>query len=187
LRFLGLCLLSVSLLTSCFADDDAGSEGVYAGTSLWTGWWTPGDTVDNAGYKPEQPIEFSHELHAGQKQIPCQYCHFGARRSASAVVPGLNTCMGCHLYVKTDSPRIQYITKLYKDKEPIRWVKVHDLPDHAHFVHSQHVKAGVDCASCHGQVEKMSEVQQVAPLQMGWCIDCHKENNARVNCSTCHY
>jgi len=169
------------------AEDKGASEGVYSGKKFWTGWWTPGDTVDNAGYQPDQPIPFSHVIHADQNNIPCEYCHSGARRSASAVIPGLNTCMGCHRIVKTDSPMIQYITEKYEKGEAVEWVKVHDLPDHARFVHSQHLKADVSCETCHGQVQKMDVVKQVAPLQMGWCIDCHREQNAPTNCAACHY
>lgn len=189
MRLFGLfaLLFCCMTLTSCMLEEDGVAEGVYQGTTSWTGVWTPGDTVDNIGYQPQQPIPFSHKLHAGDKQIPCQYCHFGARRSHAAVIPGLNTCMGCHRFVRPDSELIQYITKLYENNEPIEWVKVHDIPDHAHFIHSQHIKAEIACEKCHGQVQQMEEVKQVAPLQMGWCIDCHRENNAQFNCSACHY
>lgn len=153
-------------------------------------WWmyTPGDTVDNVGYKPTQPIPFSHKLHAGDKKIPCQYCHSAARRSASAGIPPLNTCMGCHKLVATDKPDIQNITDHYKKNQPMEWVKVHDLPDFVRFSHKIHVTgAGLSCQGCHGPVETMSVVEQVAPLQMGWCIGCHKEKGAKIDCIACHY
>lgn len=149
--------------------------------------WTPGDTVDNVGYKPEQPIPFSHKLHAGDKQIPCQYCHSAARRSAVAGIPPLNTCMGCHKIVATDKEPIKNITEHFKTNKPMEWVKVHDLPDFVRFSHKPHVAAGLECQSCHGQVQTMDVVEQVAPLQMGWCISCHREKKASLECATCHF
>lgn len=150
--------------------------------------WTPGDTVDNVGYKPEQPIPFSHKLHAGDKKIPCQYCHSSARRSITSGIPPLNTCMGCHRLVATDRPWIQKITESYKKDQPISWVKVHDLPDFVRFSHKIHVVGGgLDCQECHGKVQDMEVVEQVAPLQMGWCIDCHKQKGAKQDCMACHY
>ncbi|MCY4443348.1 MAG: cytochrome c3 family protein [Proteobacteria bacterium] len=160
------------------------------------GWWmwTPGDTVDDstqntlvAGYMPDQPVPFSHKLHAGDRQISCEYCHSGARRSASAVVPDLATCMGCHQVVAIDKEPIKLITEKYRKNEPLQWVKVNDLPDHVRFSHQPHVLAGVSCESCHGEVKEMEKVSQWAPLQMGWCIGCHKENNASISCQSCHY
>jgi hypothetical protein len=153
------------------------------------GWWmwTPGDTVDRPGYAPEQPIPFSHKLHSGQMEIPCQYCHSAARRSHSAGIPPLNTCMGCHKVVGLDKPNIKWLTEKYNANEPVQWVKVHDLPDHVHFPHKMHVNAGLACQECHGPVEQMDRVQQVAPLQMGWCIGCHKERQVSTDCLTCHY
>jgi hypothetical protein len=181
------------------------------------GWWfwTPGDSVDNVGYHPEQPIAFSHKNHAGDRKIPCQYCHSSARRSTSAGVPPMNTCMGCHKYVGTDLEPIKLLTEKYKANEPIHWNKVHDLPDFVRFPHNRHVLSGIACQECHGEVEKMdATVHQVAPLQMGWCISCHQErgsssDNAKLalagdnkvdntkkhhsvdetmtKCQTCHY
>ena len=156
------------------------------------GWWfwTPGDTVDNVGYKPEQPIPFSHKLHAGERKIPCQYCHSSARRSISSGIPPLNTCMGCHKNIAIDKPHIEKITEHYKNNDPIRWVKVHDLPDFVRFSHKVHVTkkgANLECQECHGKVEGMEVLEQGAPLQMGWCIGCHKERDAPINCFACHY
>lgn len=188
MRFFGLCLLALSLLTSsCMMEEGGVFEGVYRGKKPWTGWWTPGDTVEDVGYQPDQPIPFSHVIHAGQNNIPCEYCHSGARRSSAAVIPGLNTCMGCHNIVKTDSPMIQFIAEKHRRGEPVKWVKVHDMPDFVRFAHSPHINAGVECATCHGQVQEMDVVQQVAPLQMGWCVDCHREREATTSCLACHY
>lgn len=153
------------------------------------GWWfwTPGDTVENAGYHPEQPLPFSHEKHAGERQIDCQYCHASARKSMSAGVPAVSVCMGCHSVVGTELEPIKKLTEAYESKKPVEWTKVHDLPDFVRFTHERHVNSGVQCAECHGDVAKMGTVSQHAPLQMGWCLSCHVEKNARMECSTCHY
>ncbi len=152
-------------------------------------WWmyTPGDTVDNVGYKPEQPIPFSHKLHAGDKKIPCQYCHSSARRSTAAGIPPMNTCMGCHKLVATDKPNIKKVTEHFKNNDPIQWVKVHDLPDFVRFSHQVHVNAKLECQDCHGNVQDMDIVEQKAPLQMGWCVECHKAKKAKLDCLACHY
>ena len=167
----------------------------FFSSNAYSWWmWTPGDSVDDstqnsivAGYKPDQPIPFSHKLHAGDRKIACEYCHNGARRSKSAVIPSMASCMGCHQAVATDKEPIKYLTKKYKSNESIEWVKVHDLPDHVRFSHKPHILANVSCESCHGPVETMEKVGQWAPLQMGWCIGCHKENNANISCQGCHY
>lgn len=154
---------------------------------FWTGWWTPGDTVDNAGYHPDQPINFSHKLHAGEKKIPCQYCHSAARRSIVAGIPPVNTCIGCHKLVVPDREQIKLIQAKYTDNEPIVWTKVHDLPDFVRFSHKRHVLSDVACETCHGKVAEMDTVEQFAPLQMGWCVDCHISKGAPTACYTCHY
>lgn len=154
------------------------------------GWWfwTPGDTVDNVGYHPAQPINnFSHKLHAGDRKIPCEYCHSSARRSAVAGIPSSNTCMGCHRFVATDKESIKLITEKFEKNEPVEWVKVHDLPDFVRFTHKRHVAAGLTCQECHGKVEEMTTASQGAPLQMGWCVSCHEEKNAPLQCQTCHF
>jgi hypothetical protein len=173
--------LSIWLLSGIFA-----SQNAYAAFSWW--FWTPGDTVDHVGYSPDQPIPFSHKIHAGDRKIPCQYCHSSARRSITSGIPPTNTCMGCHRFVLPDSEYIKWVTKKYKANEPIEWVKVHDLPDFVRFSHKIHVTgAGLQCEDCHGDVKTMERVEQVAPLQMGWCLDCHRERGANTDCLTCHY
>lgn len=129
------------------------------------------------GYQPEQPIPFSHALHAGQYKIPCLYCHSSAEYSEFAAVPGLETCMNCHSQVKLDSPWIQELREAYEKNEPIEWVQVHVLPDFVHFNHRAHVAAGLACQECHGPVEEMEKVYQWAPLNMGWCMECHRNDN----------
>ena len=137
---------------------------------------------------PVQPIEFSHKIHAGDNQIPCLYCHIYAERSRVAGVPNVKRCMGCHSIIKTDSPEIKKLTAYWDSKEPIPWVKVHNLPDYVYFPHKRHVKAGRKCEECHGDVAKMSRITRVSSLQMGWCLSCHGKYNVKNgrDCWTCH-
>ena len=152
------------------------------------------------GYQPTQPIAFSHELHAGQYEIDCQYCHTGVMISKSANIPSANICMNCHSAIKNVggkegvSPQIEKIyqaidfdveTGEYGDNvKPIEWIRVHNLPDLAYFNHSQHVNVGeIECQTCHGPIEEMAVVKQWSTLTMGWCINCHRETevNAKGN------
>ncbi|MBM3937979.1 MAG: c-type cytochrome [Sphingomonadales bacterium] len=158
------------------------------------------------GYAPKQPIAFSHKLHAGELKLDCKYCHSTVEESKQASIPALNTCMNCHKGVQlTDkyngdiSPEIKKIyaaldynpeakpgEEYGKNPRPIRWVRIHNLPDHAYFNHAQHVKVGKqNCQTCHGAIEKMEVVQQHSTLQMGWCIDCHR--NAQVDVANNNY
>jgi hypothetical protein len=139
-------------------------------------------------YAPEQPIPFSHKLHAGDRKIPCTYCHIGTENSRHATVPATSVCMNCHQLVKTDSPHIQKLTEMYNKGQPVPWVRVHNLPDFTFFNHRRHIDRGVQCQVCHGEVETMERVKQYAPLTMGWCVNCHRqpEYNAPTSCDTCH-
>jgi cytochrome c2 len=161
-------------------------------------------------YQPEQPIYYSHKVHAGINQISCLYCHGSAWDSKHAAIPAVNICMNCHKaigeYVKgpklydedgTEINGTAEIAKLYKaagfdpakpndwdpaKAKPIEWVKIHNLPDHVYFNHSQHVRAGkVQCQSCHGEITAMDEVKQVSELSMGWCVNCHRQTKVDFN------
>ena len=159
------------------------------------------------GYEPVQPIHYSHRIHAGDNKIECKYCHSSARVSKHSGIPSLNVCMNCHksigevAEVTQAEGLVEYgvnynkeIGKLYKavgwdvdkqsytgETEPVKWVRIHNLPDFAYFNHSQHVEvAGVACQKCHGPVEEMEIMYQYAPLTMGWCINCHRETNVKV-------
>lgn len=138
------------------------------------------------GYKPVQPIAFSHALHAGQYKIACQYCHVGVEKSKNATIPSTNICMNCHNVIeegpKHGKKEIAKVRESFNTGKPIEWVKVHNLPDLVYFNHSQHVKvAGLECVECHGKVEEMEEVHQHARLSMGWCINCHREKEIDLN------
>ena len=146
------------------------------------------------GYEPDQPIKFSHALHVGQNQIECQYCHTGVEKSRHASIPGTQICMNCHKYVQ-NGPKYgkDEINKIYayagwnpekqqfvQAPKNIEWVKIHNLPDHVYFNHSQHVKVGgIKCQTCHGKVEEYETMKQFAPLSMGWCINCHRNTEVK--------
>jgi len=153
---------------------------------LAVGAWAFFDSFSNEGYKPKQPVAFSHKMHAGKQKIPCLYCHASAERSRHATVPSANVCMNCHAVVRTDRPDIQKLTELYNADKPIPWVRVHRVPDYVYFSHRWHVAKGFPCQKCHGPVEKMDEVRQVSSLKMGWCVDCHRQNGASQECNVCH-
>jgi hypothetical protein len=125
------------------------------------------------GYAPKQPIDYSHRLHAGQLGIDCRYCHASVENSAVASIPSTQTCMNCHAQIKVDSPKLALLHESWETGAPIEWVKVHDLPQYAHFNHSAHVNVGVGCESCHGRIDRMEVVMQAEPMSMGWCLDCH--------------
>jgi mono/diheme cytochrome c family protein len=144
------------------------------------------------GYAPTQPIAYSHELHAGQYEIPCQYCHTGVEIGRSANIPSANICMNCHTHIQNVdgqdgmSPEIAKIYAAIENDQPIEWVRVHNLPDLAYFDHSQHVAVGgIACQTCHGPIEEMEVVYQHSSLTMGWCIDCHRET--KVDFSNNYY
>ncbi|NCI45272.1 c-type cytochrome [Sediminibacterium soli] len=159
-------------------------------------------------YEPTQPIFYSHKVHAGINQINCQYCHIGVYQGKQATIPSVNICMNCHAAITEYNGEKLYnaegeevngtaeIQKLHKyagfetsktwanwdpsNAKPVEWVRIHNLPDHVYFNHSQHVKAGqVACQTCHGEIQKMDEVKQFADLSMGWCINCHRETKVQ--------
>lgn len=131
---------------------------------------------NTAQFEPvDQPVEFDHRHHVSDNQIPCVYCHRGAETSRFAGIPSTDVCMGCHAQVWNDSPLLEGVRRSYFSDRPIAWNRVHDLPDFVYFDHAVHVTRGVHCATCHGKVENMARVYQVAPLTMGWCLDCHRQ------------
>ena len=157
------------------------------------------------GYQPIQPIHFSHRIHAGDNQIECKFCHSSARVSKTSGIPSLNVCMNCHKSISevaeataTEEYSKEFydgeIAKLYEavgwdvqnqaytgETEPVKWIRIHNLPDFAYFNHSQHVEVGgIACQTCHGPVQEMEIMYQNAPLTMGWCINCHRETNVKT-------
>ena len=157
------------------------------------------------GYQPVQPIHFSHKIHAGDNQIECKFCHSSARVSKTSGIPSLNVCMNCHKSISEvaeETATEEYskefydgeIAKLYDavgwdvaqqaytgETEPVKWIRIHNLPDFAYFNHAQHVEVGgIACQTCHGPVQEMEIMYQDAPLTMGWCVNCHRETNVRL-------
>jgi mono/diheme cytochrome c family protein len=140
------------------------------------------------GPVPKQPIEFSHIVHAGSYRIDCQYCHAGARRSAFAGLPSVERCMGCHKIVAAQgNPEVQKLQEHWNQKQAIPWVRIHKVPNFVYFPHKRHIAIGLACQTCHGPVETMQRVAQVAPLSMGWCIECHSRRQAPLDCVMCHH
>lgn len=129
----------------------------------------------DVGYRPRQPVAFSHKLHAGELEIDCRYCHVAVEVSPLASVPPTRTCMNCHALVGRDEESLAPVRESLETGEPLRWVRVHRLPDYAYFDHSAHLRAGVGCSSCHGNVAEMEETTQTEPLSMSWCLDCHRD------------
>ena len=139
------------------------------------------------GFAPEQPIKFSHAIHVGKNKMECQYCHWSVAKASYAAIPEVQSCMGCHQLLMTQSPEIQKLTQEYWQKnKPIPWVKVHKMPDHVKFNHKRHVAAGVSCHECHGQIQQMEVVERVSSMKMGWCLECHRERGTSIDCWTCH-
>ncbi len=172
---------------------------------LVLGYWA--NAAFLPGTSPEQPIAFSHRIHAGENEIPCKYCHTQARRSISAGVPSVSKCMGCHNEIATQRPQRRKLINYWQNKEPIPWIKVHDLPDFVHFTHKRHVSEyardlGIECQTCHGPVETMDVISlgsaggltEAAGLnggsamRMGVCLNCHKQHEVEngLDCWTCH-
>ena len=147
----------------------AGAGLIFA---VWY-WFSPWYT--DVGYRPEQPVPYSHKLHAGDMGMDCRYCHNTVERAAMAAIPPSSTCMNCHDLVKTESARLEKVRESDKTGTPVPWVRVHQLPDFAYFNHSAHLAAGVGCASCHGRVDQMTVVAMEQPLSMAWCLDCHRD------------
>jgi hypothetical protein len=164
------------------------------------------------GYQPEQPVPYSHALHAGELGLDCRYCHNTVDRGAKAAVPPTATCMNCHGTVLPQSEKLMPVRRAFGAGEALAWTRVHDLPDYVYFNHSAHVNSGVGCESCHGRVDQMVKVSQQTPLTMEWCLECHRDPSSHLrdpknvtkmgykpapgearkdvrpplNCSTCH-
>jgi hypothetical protein len=131
--------------------------------------------VTQVGVARPQPVEFSHEHHVGGLGIDCRYCHVSVENSAFAGIPATQICMQCHSQIWNDSPKLEPVRASFRTDESIRWTRVHDLPDFVQFNHSIHIKKGVACVACHGQVDSMPLTWRTETLHMQWCIDCHRD------------
>ena len=166
-----------------------------------------GEIVESQLKGPTQPILFSHKIHAGVNQIPCQYCHSYVSKAAIPGMPSVQKCMGCHsqiagkdeLYKDGDvsinfNTQISTLKEYWNKKIPIPWVKVYYVAEHAHFKHQPHIRRGIQCTTCHGEVQNMHVVKRANKIEMGWCISCHQQNARDAHeltrlkdCLTCHY
>jgi len=139
---------------------------------------------------PAQPIPFDHTIHAGtgpnQAGIACEFCHRGVTEQAQATLPSVQQCMFCHNVVGKDRPGVDLLLAHAETGQAINWVRVHRTPDHVRFVHDPHIRAGLDCATCHGDVAAMTQVKQVRSLNMGDCQACHRASSVSIDCATCH-
>ncbi|MFI5140729.1 MAG: cytochrome c3 family protein [Bacteroidia bacterium] len=183
-RFMVVCLIVLSCIGMKSCWNSLFRIGVYY------------DWQTGKGYHPEQPIKFSHKIHAGDNAITCQYCHNSVEKSRHAGIPTVNICMNCHKGIQEGAVTgTKEIAKIYaaagfdpkagtydvSKQNPIQWIKVHNLPDHVYFNHSQHVVVGkIECAKCHGDVKSMTTVEQKSPLTMKWCIECHRQTEVAM-------
>jgi hypothetical protein len=154
---------------------------VLVGGTLTAGMWyylTP--KYSRVGYKPIQPVPFSHATHAGQLGIDCRYCHNMVEKSWYSNVPGSSTCMNCHNQVLKDDPRLALVRDSALSGEPIPWVQIHRVPDFVYFNHSVHVDRGISCVECHGRIDQMDEVYHAQPLSMTFCLECHRDPAAKI-------
>lgn len=169
--------------------------GLTAGLGgvVWGTWYYATPDYMEVGYEPLQPVDYSHHIHAGKLGIDCRYCHTHVDESRHANIPDTNTCMNCHqgkdeeAYLNPDLWRahkenksLSRVRAAYASQEPIRWRRVHKLPDYAYFNHAVHVHAGVSCVSCHARVDQQAVVRQSEGMGMGWCLDCHRDPSAHL-------
>lgn len=156
---------------------------VLGGTLLAGVWYYHTPKYTRVGYQPRQPVAFSHAIHADQLGMDCRYCHSSVEKAWFSNIPASTTCMNCHSIVAKDSPKLELVRQSHATGKPIPWVQVHKVPDYVYFNHSVHVNRGVSCVKCHGEVNKMDEVQHAKPLSMSFCLDCHRApaDNIRPN------
>lgn len=142
--------------------------------------------IDFTEKSPVQPLAFSHKVHAGDNGIQCLYCHHYAPKSPVAGIPSVADCRSCHLFIAPDQPEIKKLMAYWDKGEGIPWIRINNVPDHVYFPHMMHIRAKIDCSVCHGRVAKMERVSRTASLKMGWCLDCHRQHKASIDCWTCH-
>ncbi|MCU0284992.1 MAG: cytochrome c family protein [Acidobacteria bacterium] len=149
--------------------------------TAWIGWhWYRYER------KPNQPILFSHKLHIENAGLNCDHCHPYAAISPAAGLPPASVCMDCHKNVAVDKPGVKKMKSYWDRKDPFPWIKVYVQPGYVYFTHKRHIKAKIECSFCHGDVRTMTTVRQVRSLEMGWCVTCHRENQAPTECWLCH-
>jgi hypothetical protein len=147
-------------------------------------WYYGSPKYLEVGYRPDQPVEYSHKLHAGDLGMDCRYCHSQVERSRFANLPTTAVCMNCHEQVGRDNPKLDPVRESWNTGTPIEWIRVHQLPDYAYFEHATMLRAGVGCVECHGRVDQMEVVEKARSLSMGFCLDCHRDPKGRLRPAT---
>jgi hypothetical protein len=142
--------------------------------------------LDLADRKPTQPVAFSHRQHAGEMAIDCRFCHRGVEISPVAGIPEVDLCRACHLFIAADRPEVARLAGFWEKEEPIPWIRLYQTPDHVYFPHRMHLRAGLVCAACHGEVADMETTRREVAVKMGWCLTCHRQHGASIDCWTCH-
>ena len=137
-------------------------------------WYYGSPKYTDVGYRPKQPVPYSHKLHAGDLGLDCRYCHVTVETSPVAIIPPTQTCMNCHRIILPKSDKLLPVRESWATGIPLKWIRVHKLPDYVYFDHRAHIRAGIGCISCHGNVAEMEVVEQKQPLSMSWCLDCHR-------------
>ena len=148
--------------------------------------WLIADARGRGDEGPAQPIAFNHKIHAGDLGLECTHCHRHAAESSRPGIPSVSLCMECHETAAVDRPEVRKLREHWERREPIEWARVHRLPWHVGFTHKPHVRAGVECTQCHGEVQVETRIRQVRSLKMGWCVSCHRSRGAGTDCWVCH-
>ncbi len=143
-------------------------------------WYFGSTRYTDVGYRPGQPVDYSHKLHAGDLGMDCRYCHYQVEQSNVANVPSTGTCMNCHELIGKESSKLAPVRESWNADMPVEWVRVHMLPNYAYFNHQAMLRAGVACNECHGRVDQMVKVMQMERLSMSWCLECHRDPKGRL-------
>lgn len=169
----------------------------FVGYFVVQSWWSQPPAVLGFGDGPTQPIAFPHTVHVTTAGLDCQFCHRTVSTDEAAGVPAVAQCRFCHDFTRIDGAQsdsqtaeaeiAKLIGDLIEGPEPVNWARVHRLPDHVQFVHAPHIQQGFSCSTCHGDIASMEVVEQVRNLKMRDCVDCHRDNGAPTDCTTCHY
>ena len=177
-----------------------GGLAAFVGTALILTWiisaWLGQPVIFASNEGPQQPIEFPHTVHVEQLGLDCTFCHRNVTKGAAATIPAVGLCMTCHKTVGDGIDEVEKLRNIFDEGRSIDWVRVHRVPDHVHFVHEVHIRyfserdgiaPSAVCSTCHGEVGEMTRVRQVRSLKMSDCVDCHRDNGAPTDCTTCHY
>lgn len=142
--------------------------------------------IEGRNLSPYQPINYSHKIHVYKLGLKCNFCHQNVEKATTALPPPVSVCMSCHQSVKTESPEIKKLTAYFESGKPVPWIKVHKFKDWLYFSHKRHLKKGIECTFCHGNVEVMDRVRKVRSMRMGFCVKCHEIYKAPRECNVCH-